>query len=926
MFNSVEQGSLAAVITSAEFKSVTATTATISGVGGTTTVGVSSTAGIAVGMTITGTGISSSPTVVSSIGTNSIVVSHPNASTVSGTGVFSSYKQLLYTTEDPHNFQVGQSVTVVGINGVVSANVSGLTIVNVPTPKSFIVGSSSAFVFTTTPTVGTGVNAVTAYATNSWASIYEIKYATPEPATVAPFYLEVVPNIKAETVSPYPTDGSVSVYVNWTGIGGSNPLASFTVTQTVDSSTTTILSSAPSVGSTTITGLTADTIYTFGITASNLYSSVSSSVNITVPKLIYAMQSISVLPTSGVGNSISISWVRPTVSSPLPSRYELERASSTDNVNWSAWSVLSTSITSTTYLDSTAANSTYYKYRVRAFNGLYSPYLESSSTRAYFITSPMVTPTLSNTSTSSTNITVNASGYVSNPNITSWNIERSIDSSSWTSVVQGTPTLPYVDSGPLNQNTTYFYRISAGNGQVTSTVSYAASRTTYSTTAAPTNLNATAPKYNQVNLTWSTAVPTNPATPAIDYKIERSLTGTSGWSVVTSTATGVSYTDTTTSELTTYYYRISARNGLGYSDVSSNASVSTPVKEIATTTTISSNNVTWPSDLTISGTVSPVPSGGTITIRNGTTVLKTGVAVNTSTGAYSTTIDSDATTYSSLNAIYSGFDVYLSSTSGNTSGTISKASSSISASIGGTINEGGSTTMSGSLGLAYQTVYIYTSAGGYVTATSTDVNGNYAVTLSPGTGTSTYYANFPGNTNYNASSSGNVSIYVRTKKYGSYTNNLTQGTNNWAQGSASNRNQVATSFTMPGDPGNGATSPVIYQLDIAFGGYGSGKTGGITPYLWNSNKVAIAGGAFTTAGAIGTSSPIPKVACNLDDVTVSWSTSYWAGFVRSLDTAYYTQWAVNFTTGYTTWEKGSTSDSNVSGKSLIFTVQYYYYQ
>lgn len=352
------------------------------------------------------------------------------------------------------------------------------------------------------------------------------------------------------------------------------------------------------------------------------------------------------------------------------------------------------------------------------------------------------------------------------------------------------------------------------------------------------------------------------------------------------------------------------------------------VREIVTTTSITANTVTYPSDITVSGTVSPAPAGGTVTIRNGTTVLKTGVAVNTTTGAYSTTLDLDAGTYSSLNAVYSGFDIYLTSTSSNTTGTINKADTSTSINGVGTVNQGESVTVSGSTTLASVTITVQRSSDNSnwsdLTTTTSNGSGNWSITTSPPNGTYYYRAIYSASTNYNGSTSGSVSGYTRTLYYGSYSNGLAQEDRNWAQGSTTGRNQIATYFTMPSSP-SGATNPVIYQLTIAFSGYGTSNTGGITPYLWNSAKAALAGGAFTTSNGQSTSATINSVACNLDDVTVSWGGGYWAGFVRSTNTAYYTQWATNFTTGYTTWEVGSSSNTEVAGKSIVFSVQYYYY-
>jgi len=389
------------------------------------------------------------------------------------------YNQIKYTTQDPHDFEVGQNVSVLGITAGTSANISKLTIVNIPTTTSFIVSSSSVFATGTAPVIGTGTSAVTAYASNSMSGVYEIKYATPEPSTVSPYFLDITTNIQADIYNPYPTNGSVSVALNWSATGGSNPIAGFIITQTVGTTTTTLTSPSPmpGAGSTTITGLIADTVYTYSFVASNSFKVLPAVTSqITVPRLMYAMTSITASATASTANSISVSWVRPTVASPLPTIYELQKASSTNNTTWSAWTTIYDSGNNTSYVDTAVTNSVYYKYQVRAFNGSYNSYLESSSVLPYFITTPMTTPSLSTVSGVTANIVVNVSSYISNPTITQWTIDRSINGTTW-SVLATTASLPYTDTTTA-YSTQYYYRIRATNGQLTSAYSSSASITT----------------------------------------------------------------------------------------------------------------------------------------------------------------------------------------------------------------------------------------------------------------------------------------------------------------------------------------------------------------------------------------------------------------------------------------------------------------
>lgn len=85
---------------------------------------------------------------------------------------------------------------------------------------------------------------------------------------------------------------------------------------------------------------------------------------------------------------------------------------------------------------------------------------------------------------------------------------------------------------------------------------------------------------------------------------------------------------------------------------------------INTTTSISTSTtrIEPSTNFTVSGTVTPVPTGGTITLyRNGSSYA-TGIAVNTSTGAWSKT-NAQVTADSTFYAVYQASGSYKTSTS-----------------------------------------------------------------------------------------------------------------------------------------------------------------------------------------------------------------------------------------------------------------------
>ncbi len=91
--------------------------------------------------------------------------------------------------------------------------------------------------------------------------------------------------------------------------------------------------------------------------------------------------------------------------------------------------------------------------------------------------------------------------------------------------------------------------------------------------AAPTTLAASAIDYASIGLTWADA-----SSDETGFELERSLDGSTGWSVVASPAANdTSATDGSLLATTTYYYRIRAVNAFGYSTYSNTANATTDV-------------------------------------------------------------------------------------------------------------------------------------------------------------------------------------------------------------------------------------------------------------------------------------------------------------------------------------------------------------
>ena len=159
---------------------------------------------------------------------------------------------------------------------------------------------------------------------------------------------------------------------------------------------------------------------------------------------------------------------------------------------------------------------------------------------------PTVTPTSANGQVSLT--------WTASTGATSYTVARSTTTGTgYVSVATITTGTTYSDVNVSN-GTTYYYVVTASNGSCSSDNSVEVSASPSCVPpAAPTNLVATA-NNGSVALTWT--APTG----AISYRILRSTTSGSGYTLVGTSGTA-SYTDTSVTNGTTYYYVVTASNG-----------------------------------------------------------------------------------------------------------------------------------------------------------------------------------------------------------------------------------------------------------------------------------------------------------------------------------------------------------------------------
>ncbi|MFH0759146.1 MAG: fibronectin type III domain-containing protein [Bacteroidota bacterium] len=217
---------------------------------------------------------------------------------------------------------------------------------------------------------------------------------------------------------------------------------------------------------------------------------------------------------------------------------------------------------STTYTDGARSEGTAYYYRVQASGTVGS---SAYSNEAGTTTFPAAPTSLSASVAGETSIQLGWTDVSTKE--TGYRVERSLSSGGTyllvTTLVAGTTT--YTDPG-RTVGTPYYYRVQASGAGGNSAYSNIASATTVLNP--PTGLSAVPLSASSIQLNWTDASANETA-----YQVERSLTSGGTYSVLTSTlpAGSVTYTDGSSLEGTTYFYRVRANGAANsaYSDVAS---------------------------------------------------------------------------------------------------------------------------------------------------------------------------------------------------------------------------------------------------------------------------------------------------------------------------------------------------------------------
>jgi len=311
-----------------------------------------------------------------------------------------------------------------------------------------------------------------------------------------------------------------------------------------------------------MSGLLNATTYYWKVSASNtagasLFSSVRSFTTLAAAPAVPTLASPADAAT-GVAVSTTLSWNASTGAT----NYRLQVAS----VSSFATTVVDDStLTGTSRAVSGLSNNTTYYWRVSAKNAGGSSAFSAARSFTTIVAAPGV-PTLSAPANGATGVSVSPTlTWNAATGATTYRVQLSIASDFSTTIVDdATPTGTTRAVGPLNNNTTYYWRVSATNAGGTSAYSATSSFTTIvSLPSAPTLAS---PADSAINLQLSATLSWNAGTGASGYHVQVSTSSSFASPLVDdSTVTTTSRTVTGLALNTTYYWRVRSKNAAGYS-------------------------------------------------------------------------------------------------------------------------------------------------------------------------------------------------------------------------------------------------------------------------------------------------------------------------------------------------------------------------
>jgi|GEM_PF-1136613 fibronectin type 3 domain-containing protein/putative cell wall-binding protein len=303
-------------------------------------------------------------------------------------------------------------------------------------------------------------------------------------------------------------------------------------------------------------GLSPNTTYYYKIKAMNgTGSSAFSPVASTTTALSIPSAPANLTATPKSSSQITLSWSAVSGAA----SYSIYRSSSASG----SYSLLTT-ITATSYTNSSlTANTTYY-YKVLATNSVgSSSYSAIASATTLASSVPTAPANLTAAALSSSQISLSWSAVSGDP---TYSVYRSHSASGTYTRITTLSSTSYTNTG-LDAGTTYYYKVLASNSVGDGPYSSTADTITFP--SVPSDLTATADNFSQIIVDWT------PVTGASSYTVYRASSSEGTYNPIAENVAAPPYTDTGLDPETTYYYKIVALNISGQSGLSAKASATT---------------------------------------------------------------------------------------------------------------------------------------------------------------------------------------------------------------------------------------------------------------------------------------------------------------------------------------------------------------
>lgn len=226
-------------------------------------------------------------------------------------------------------------------------------------------------------------------------------------------------------------------------------------------------------------------------------------------------------------------------------------------------SLVSLSITNTSFLDSSCLPDTKYWYKIKAKRDLNESYFSNVATTK---TLPLGSPPAAPSNLQGTHINcnqINITWQDNSTDETNFIIDRKTEGGSYSVRATLTANQTSYSDSTVSANTKYYYRVKARNSYGDSSYSNEINITTPpcgTPPNAPTNLTLTVISSTQINLNW-----TDNSNNESGFKIERKVEGGLYSEISSVSANVTSYNDTSLLPNTKYYYKVIAYNTYGQS-------------------------------------------------------------------------------------------------------------------------------------------------------------------------------------------------------------------------------------------------------------------------------------------------------------------------------------------------------------------------